>query len=355
MTTQERVLAALNHEEPDRVPIWTLIDNTDVLRQFAPANFDDGPLIRGEPGTHDALLDVTARAAKGLGLDVTFLCDTWMMDPFPRENRDIQAFGATHARFKSIADLAGFTPEIKPYEELVGPFVKTFNEIAAAFAPEVMLVSQGGSCVEGAHNAIGLELFSVAIYDAPGDIGRIMDAYTEQQRIKAQIYADHKLAPAYQVSCDIAFKGSTLFSPEFLRRELCPRLAREIEPVKQAGMKVILHCDGDVTGVLDELIEAGIDGLNPLEPTAGMDMAAVKKRYGKNLVLVGNADPNLVTFGSPETIDAEVKRCIRAAARGGGYFFDTGAGEIMPGFPAENVVRMCDAVHLFGRYPALAG
>jgi len=354
MTTKERVLAALNHEEPDRVPIWTLIDNTDVLRHFTPPDFDDGPLVRDEAGTHKALLDVTVRAAKGLRLDVTFLCDTWLMNPFPRENTDIQAYGATRSEFRSVADLAGFTPEIKPYEELVGPFVKTFNEIASEFAPEVLLVSQGSSCVEGAHNAVGLELFSVAIYDAPGDVGRILDAYTEQQRIKAQIYADHKLAPAYQVSCDIAFKGSTLFSPEFLRRELAPRLAREIEPVKQAGIKVILHSDGDVTGVLDDLIETGIDGLNPLEPTAGMDLAAIKRRYGRNLVLVGNADPNLVTFGSPETIDAEVRRCIGAAARGGGYFFDTGAGEIMPGFPAENVLRMCEAVRRFGRYPAPA-
>jgi len=353
MTTQERVMAALGHEEADRVPIWTLIDNADVLRHFAPSDFDDTPLIKGQPGTHDVLLDVTSRAAKGLGLDVTFLCDTWMMDPFPRENTDIQAYGATHSQFKSVTDLANFTPEIRPYEDIADNYVQTFTHIARAFAPEVMLVSQGGSCVEGAHNAIGLELFSMAIYDAPRDIGRIMDAYTEQQRIKAQIYADHKLAPAYQVSCDIAYKGSTLFSPDFLRRELVPRLAREIEPIKQAGMKVILHCDGDVSSLLDDLIEVGIDGLNPLEPTAGMDMAAVKSRYGKNLVLIGNADPNIVTFGSPEMINAEVKRCIRAAARGGGYFFDTGAGEIMPGLPVENVLTMCEAVRRFGQYPTL--
>ncbi len=348
-------MAALNHEEADRVPIWTLIDNTDVLRHFAAPGFDDGPLIRGEGDNHETLLDVTCRAAKGLGLDVTFLCDTWMMDPFPRENRDIQVFGTSRTRFKCIEDLADFTPEIEPYEKLVGPFVSKFKAAAEAFAAaDVMLVSQGGSCLEGAHNAIGLELFSLAIYDAPNDIARVMDIYTEQQIIKAQIYADHNLAPAYQVSCDIAFKGNTLFSPEFLRRELCPRLARELEPIKQAGMKVILHCDGDVTSVLDELIEAGIDGLNPLEPTAGVSMEAVKKRYGKNLVLVGNADPNEVTFGTPEMIDNEVKRCIRDAARGGGYFFDMGAGEIMPGIPAENVIRMCDAVRKFGQYPALA-
>jgi len=351
MTTAERVAAALNHEEPDRVPIWTLIDSAAVLRHFAPAGFDFSPLTEGQDSARPPLLELTARAARGLGIDVTFLCGTYALNPFPGESAEVFTRGAPDGPFKTVADLAGFTPEIPAYEDVAERFVERFRQAERLFQPDTMLVVQGGASLEWGHGTLGLEMFSTAIYDAPSDVGRILDACSERERIMAQIYADHRLAPAYQISCDIACKGRTFFSPDFLRRELIPRLKREIEPVKQAGIKVILHSDGDLTGILDDLVDAGIDGLNPIEPTAGMDLARVKKRYGKNLVLVGNADPNILTFGTRAQVEDEVRRCIRDAAPGGGYFLDTGAGEIMPIFPVENVICLCEAVRKYGRYP----
>jgi len=67
----------------------------------------------------------------------------------------------------------------------------------------------------------------------------MLDAYSEAHRVETRIYADHRLAPVYQVSCDIGGKSGTLFSPDYLRREAFPRLAREIEPLKQAGIRVL--------------------------------------------------------------------------------------------------------------------
>jgi uroporphyrinogen-III decarboxylase len=349
MTTKERVVTALNHQEPDRVPIWTLIDNAGILEHFAPEGFDFDRLRTGD--SQLAAIELTAAAARGLGVDVTFVCDYWAVNPFPREASDTKTIGPERERFHTPDDLDGFTPEVRTYDDFAEKFVPTFQKYQAMLEPDTILVSQTGSPVEAAHGELGLELFSLAIYDRPDDVRRLLDAYTESLRITSQVYADNIDAPAYQVSCDVGFKGSTLFSPEFLKRELMPRLKYQLEPVKQAGMKVILHSDGDITDILGDLIDAGIDGVNPLEPTAGMDLGKVKRRFGDRLTLVGNGDVNIAMSGTPDQIEADARRCVRDGAPGGGYFFDMGAGEIFPGIPVENVLCMIDAIHRYGDYP----
>jgi len=351
MTTQERVIAALNHEEPDRVPVWTIIDNADVYRYFAPEGFDFSKVKKLNEVLSSEFLELMGRTFRVLGIDVTF---TWGsgMNPFPYEESPGKTRWANPHPFKSVSDLANYIPEIPLYEDTVDDYVKWFRRIERVLKPHTMLVSQEGSALDYAHNFIGMELFCIALYEAPRDIARILDAFSEAQRIRAQIYADYRLAPAYQVGCDIGDKNGTIFSPAFLRRELIPRLKREIEPVKQAGIKVIFHSDGNIMSILDDLVDAGIDGLNPIETSAGMDLAFLKKRYGKNLVLVGNADAaKVLPFGTPQQVEEEVKRCIREGASGGGYFLDTGAGEIMPSFPVENVLSMFKAVKKYGQYP----
>jgi uroporphyrinogen decarboxylase len=348
MTALERMIASLNHEESDRAAVWTLIDNSNLMRHFADGE-DCDALMTDHTNSED-LLSLTARTCEALGIDVTFLCYKYLMNPFPRDAKEEQTISEYKSEFQTIDDLKAYHPNVPSYEDIEAELLPEFNRVKERLEPHTVLVSQGGCSIEACHG-LGFELFSMAMYDAPEELGRIMDAYSEHQRRICQVYADHDLAPAYQVSCDIGFKGTLLFSPDYLRREMIPRLKYEIEPVKNAGMKVVLHSDGDITEMLDDLVDAGIDGINPLETTAGMDLAAVKKRYGKNLTLVGNGHPNVLMFGSRDEIRDDIKRCLRDGAPGGGYFFDTGAGEIMPGLPVENILAAFGALREFGQYP----
>ena len=367
MNTKQRVLSALNHEEPDRVPIWTMIDSSEVLRKYADAatagadaaadqttndgtGFDFGALVHGDR-CREPLLQLIKRAAVALGIDVIFNGCGNPFNPFPREIEEFKSDSKWETEYKSLADVKAFTPEIPNYDDVAKTYVPLMREITDRLAPDVMAVDQQGTCLELAWSVLGLQTFSTAVYDAPKEVARILDAATECCRIHAQVYADHHLSFAYQVSGDIAYKGGTMFSPDFLNREYVPRLARQLEPLKEAGIKVVYHSDGDVTGIIDGLIEAGVDALNPIETTAGMDLAAIKKRYGRNLVLVGNVDANLMTIGTPQEVEEDVKRCIRDAAPGGGLFIDTGAGELMPWFPIANIEAMCSAVQRYGKYP----
>jgi uroporphyrinogen-III decarboxylase len=348
MTALERMQASLNHEEADRVPVWTLLDNVEVLRHFAGHDCDE--LIAADGQNTDLLVDTTVKACHELGVDVTFTCFTYVMNPFPAHAAETKTSSAHKSDWQSLDDLKDFHPDVPSYEEIESKLVPEFRRLSEKFAPHTVLVSQGSCCIEAAH-VLGLELFSMAMYDDPSTVSRILEEYSHWQHMVSKVYATHDLGPAYQISCDIGYKGSLLFDPNFLRKEMIPRLKYELEPIKNAGKKVVLHSDGDITEFLDDLIDAGIDGVNPIEPTAGMDLSAVKKRYGKNLVFVGNGDPNVITYGDREAVRGEVKRCFSAAAAGGGYFFDTGAGEVMPGLPWENVNTLFEAIREFGEYP----
>jgi hypothetical protein len=343
MTSRERIEAALNHREPDCVPMWTIVDNVDVLRHFAPPDFDFSQLEQAHPW--DAIMEVSRAALRGLGIEGTFLCGMGPINPFPRHVAENKTVGSDSTKHLTIDDLKTIRPELPRREDIEPEYLELHRKAVAALEPDVIVANQEDIGMGHAIGAIGMELFCVAIHEAPVELSRIIEEYSELDNLKCRICAEHKLNFVWQVGGDIAHKTGTFFSPDFLRREYFPRLKRQLLPLKEAGIKVIYHTDGNVMEVIDDLIDAGIDALNPIETTAGMDLAALKKRYGKNLAFVGNVDANVMTFGTPEDVEKEVRRCIDSAASGGGLLADTGAGEIAPGYKFENVIRMCEAFH----------
>jgi uroporphyrinogen decarboxylase len=163
--------------------------------------------------------------------------------------------------------------------------------------------------------------------------------------------AREQLAPLFFIGDDIAYKNGLLFSPKFLRETFLPCLRACCEPLNNAGIKVIYHSDGNLMEIVDDLLEAGIAGLNPIETIAGMDLGVMKKRYGKNLILVGGIDcSQLIPLGTVADIRAAVKEAMRVAAPGGGLFIGS-TSEIVPATPLENVVAFYEACREFGRYP----
>jgi len=121
-----------------------------------------------------------------------------------------------------------------------------------------------------------------------------------------------------------------------------------IAPLKAADIKVIWHSDGNVADVLDDAVACGFDGINPIDPSAGMDIAAIRARY-PDLLLVGNVDGmKTLPFGAEKDVREEVRRCIRATG-GRGHLLQCGCGQIMPDVPAENVIAYLDEARRFSR------
>ena len=115
------------------------------------------------------------------------------------------------------------------------------------------------------------------------------------------------------------------------------------EPAKEAGVKIIFHSDGYLHEIMDNLVACGIDGLNPLEKLADMDIVEVRKKYPR-LVLTGGIDcSELLSFGSEEDIYKEIERIVYTIGAQGGILLGS-SSEIHNGIPAKNAKFMYDTI-----------
>ena len=102
---------------------------------------------------------------------------------------------------------------------------------------------------------------------------------------------------------------------------------------------------------MDFFVEEGFDGINPLEPIAGMDLAEVKQRYGDKLCLLGNIDCGYILSKAPiEEVEADVKRCLRDGAPGGGFVLMS-SNSLHASVRPENYRAMVETARRYGNYP----
>jgi uroporphyrinogen-III decarboxylase len=196
----------------------------------------------------------------------------------------------------------------------------------------------------GLYAAFGLEIFSYLVADYP----ELLDDYLRiGNEVRLKIIRKSKRAgefPAIFMCDDIASKNGPLFAPSFLRRHFYPYLEQMVDAYHQHGVKFMFHSDGNIMPVLDDLVAAGIDGLNPLETIAGVDIKEIRRRHPE-LVLIGGVDcSQLLPFGTP----SEVKKATRQVMEAGApWFFPGSSSEIHDNIPLDNVKAMVEAVHSF--------
>jgi len=142
---------------------------------------------------------------------------------------------------------------------------------------------------------------------------------------------------------DYAANNGPLFSPGLFEEFIQPRLKKIVDVIHEAGAKVIKHSDGNLSKILDKIVNTGIDGLNPIEPSAGMDIGEVKRKYGDRICLVRNIDcGDLLSHGSPEEVESAVIECICKASPGGGHILSS-SNTIHSSVKPENYLTMIQA------------
>jgi len=340
-----RIMAALTHQEPDRVPIWDLIDSWPTFEHFASGETDP--------------ISANVKVYNGLAID---LCRGLYMpaDPasegrqFDGGNHKSKMSGLTcwmvEYPIKTLDDVRAWRCDPLT-EEQVWAEAEHIVRIRDALAPQTMYVPGRGMGFHEAYGMMGLAPFCLALHDAPEQIERIIDTLNARSCVHAKVYAEANICPMYFIGDDIAYKGRTMFSLQTLRELFFPYLKRMCEPLVNAGIEVIYHTDGYIMDIIDDLLDCGVSGLNPLEPLAGNDIAAIKKRYGDNLVLVGGMDcSQLLPLGSPQDVREGVKQLLREAGHSGGLFIGS-SSEIVPATPLENILTFYEACQEFGRYP----
>ena len=148
---------------------------------------------------------------------------------------------------------------------------------------------------------------------------------------------------------DLAFNTNSLMSPDQYAEFLLPYHTEIVENVHRKGAKIFKHSDGNLWPILDMLLDCGFDGIHPIQPQC-MDIGEVKKHMAGRACVMGNIDcMYLLCEGTTEEVEQTVKETIEAAAPGGGYIISS-SNSVHPGCKPENYIAMVHAAHKYGVY-----
>ena len=382
-TPRERVLAALNHEEADRVPIVLGVSNATgikmlpyqqikrILNITAPddhlyqwpelgtAQIDEATMVR----LHSDVRGVTdlepsaILTANRTRTPHSNYIDSWgsgAMEITPGE-----WFPGVHPLLDAT------TPdEVETYPGW--PDMSDPSRVAHVKAQARTLAEENHYAIlatpwllfpfERAYAMQGLENFLLNMALHPDFAVALLRKNAEMCKVLMGAFLD-ELGPnvdIIKIGDDLGTQQSLMISPKMYRAMLKPIHADFIRFIKErTNAKVMFHTDGDVEPLIEDFIEIGVDILNPIQTSAGKmsDLVSLKSKYGDRIVFCGAIDTHRVLpFGTPDEVRAEVKRVIQALAPGGGFMLGP-VHTIMNDVPAENVLAMVDAVEEFGRYP----
>jgi uroporphyrinogen decarboxylase len=151
---------------------------------------------------------------------------------------------------------------------------------------------------------------------------------------------------------DLAHNPGPLMSPSHYDKFIGPYHKEICTHVHKQGGKIVKHSDGNLTPLIPGLLDAGFDGLHPIQPQC-MDIGDTKRRFGSRACIIGNIDCSyLLVFGTQEDVKQSVKETIIKAAPGGGYIISS-SNSIHPGCKPENYLAMVEAARVYGQYPDL--
>ena len=226
----------------------------------------------------------------------------------------------------------------------------TLSSMAARYA------ILGGEWAPFWHDAIdllGMENLLYKMFDAPDVVDAVMthlvDYYFAVSQRTFEEAAD--AIDIFFIGNDFGSQVGPLISDKLFRRFLLPPLKRLIDLGHAYDLKVLLHCCGGFEPLIPALIDAGLDGLQGLQPNCrDMDPAALKARYGADLLLMGSINTQLVIEGTPDAVRAETRRILDIMMPGGGYVASPSHDYILAETPVENILALYETVRACGGY-----
>jgi len=329
MTSRQRILAALERRQPDRLPMCETAFWPETLQRWRREGF---------PADADPV--------DYFGLD-RIACINDLFDP---------SFGLPERTLEQTADYRVYTDRYgKTVKEwlhssepptTLAPALSTWDEwqqVKPTLAPGPARFNNPAAEADY-RSAVAAGLFTAVTPAEPmwfvihltmGFEQGLMAMALEGDLVADMVatYSDYvlsmlelTLARGYRFDAlwfwsDLCYRGGMLFSPDDARRYVLPHWKRFGEFARAHGMRFLFHCDGNVGQLIPLLLEAGCDAIHPLEVRAGNDVRDYKRQYGRRLCLIGNIDADVIATGDAAAIEHEVAAKIPIAAAGGGYIY----------------------------------
>jgi uroporphyrinogen-III decarboxylase len=362
MTNQQRLLKALNREPIDRILTWDFMDNAGILERY-------GGYKWGEDYEWQDILEINVKAFKNIGLDMTrYIYDPvnhWMGSKIvnwirffgvnPDNWRVEQAGDTAWIAGRPFSDLKGLEkhmpdpPKFEEMREWFQPFIRHIKKVYDNY--DLVFVGGVEGPVTDAYSYMDMELFSIAIYDAPELISHVMDCTGKFSAYIAQVYAQNASAPLLFMGEDICGCSGPIFSPAWLREQVLPRWHWIMDPVRDKGYKFLFHSDGRYGTALSLIFEElDVDGLHPIERNGCNDIFAIRAQY-PNKLLFGNVCCEVtLPLGNVYDVEDETLELIERIGEQGGIFIGS-SSEVHDKVPPENAATLYQSVHEYGSYP----
>ena len=364
MDVHKRLIMALEHEEPDRVPTLAQVFDYPFTKKVVDHMSDDdkpeNPLSK----------HVMADAAIHMGFDSKWYhydrirTHSHKKPEVPEEilekyniksyNEWAQCYNGEWYQdgvLKTPEILGDWISYIKTWEPAGEIHFKSFKKIWEHYLQKgLVTIPTGGSVAFATWAMIGINRFAYMVrkhFNLVKELAKVLGRITKE----LQNCLFEKGIDMVFICDDWALKGSTIYNPKHWNEIVTPVYRELTNNAHKHDAKLLIHSDGDVTETIPHLIDSGVDGIDPLEFESGMRLKPLKEKYGSKISLIGNISATYVlTYGSVETTIEATKQALQDAAKGGGYILGAGS-DILSTCKYENVKAMVDTVKKHGTYP----
>ena len=349
MNSRQRVREALLCRKPDRIPkaLGFFDQSLEAIAPMAPEDFFDLDIRYAEfdpPNNQDTFRRYLDRLPQDIHVGSPAQLRTyheWQYHPDRGKDRPLSGIS-------SLKELASYVlPDLSNPTRHTGLAKQVQRWHARGFAVAGMPPHLGGELFEAAWRLRGFENFMIDLVDHSEIIDYLLDQLTAMLIENALILARADI-DILLLDDDVAMPTGLMISPATWRHHFKDRMARVINIAREASPDLLIfyHSDGDFTQLIPDLMDIGVNVINPVQPDC-MDGAAIKQKFGDRLAMwgaVGTA--RLWDLGTPDQIRSEVQRCIETLGPQG--LLLTPAYDI-DFAPFENIVAFIEAVEEFGR------
>jgi uroporphyrinogen decarboxylase len=376
MTHKERYLTAIRHEEPDMVPVTANLDakfkELVTGRKHASAKSYIGggvPISKSSAKTDYEVLEwnqkISNDTVRKLGIDAFSVSDYWLW-PKDYEPKYIDKY--------TFVDWWGKVYRLEPKVGInywIDGIIKTEEDLDKFVPPDpdeinydlvdfVVKDAKRGDypVIGGIHLAGmfpylamgGLDKFCINIYAKPRFVEKVVKMFAEVQTKIANNIIKRGVDVIAETD-DISGLDGPFWPPRDMKKYIWPPIKRVVDMCHQHGIPYLKHSDGDLMPILEEFIDfCGFDGINPIEPQC-MDLAEVKKKFGRRVYIKGNVDITwVIPYGNEEDVRRDVRRAIDQGAKGGGFVLSE-SNSFHPGCKFENILTYIDEARKYGKYP----
>ncbi|HEA70045.1 MAG TPA: hypothetical protein ENI07_25020 [Desulfobacterales bacterium] len=340
MNSYDRIFAALNLEEPDRVPVFECSMAPNIIDALVPGGtiedvaekYDLDTIYHREAYQYEPVDEKQGYFRDEWGIVVKLEADTM---PTPVKHP-----------IKNEADLEDFIcPDPRAPIRLA-----KIKEAVRRFKGEKPIVLGMSDAFAIPWKLRGMAEFLLDLATDPSFAKKLIQMVVEYNcglvRAAAEAGVD-----IIRPTDDYAFNTGPFMSPDMWKEFIQPGLKKIVELAHGLNLKVVKHSCGKLSGLIVPILDTGVDAIHPIQPFPEQTLGEFKKRYGHRLCLIGNVDCiEVLTSGSRKKVFEDVRRCLREGAINGGYMLAS-SNSFHSGTRPESFVAMIEANREFGKYP----